>query len=688
MTAAARPFSPALDTPPAPGVRLYPGGAQVAVLASHAEAVELCLFDPDASATSERRVPLTRTAHGIWWDQVPGLRAGQRYGFRVHGPWDPTRGHRHNPAKLLLDPYARAIESEVRWGPEVYGHHVDASWHGPSDVRDDRDSTTFVPLGVAVDETYDWGWDQAPRVPWTDTVIYEAHVVGLTKRHPDVPEHLRGTYAALGHPAVVEHLKSIGVTAVELLPIHASTDEPHLRRRELSNYWGYNTLGFFAPQARYAAATDPAGVLREVKDAVKALHAAGIEVLLDVVYNHTCEQSGDQGATLSWRGLDNRTYYRLDQQGRDIDVTGCGNTVDTRESMVTRMVLDSLRYWVQAFHVDGFRFDLAPALARGRDHEYDPDHALHVGLRSDPVLSQVKLIAEPWDVGVHGWRSGQFPPPFAEWNDRYRDTVRTFWGPDVARDHDHHGGHGVRELATRIAGSQDVFGTHDRGPIASVNLVTSHDGFTLADLTAYQTKRNLANGEQNQDGHGDNRSWNHGHEGTTDDEDVLTSRRATMHALMATLLLSPGVPMITAGDEFGRSQGGNNNAYCQDNETSWLDWDLAPWQHEMLEETIGLAELRARHAVLRPRQFPTFEPVAGRVRLRWFDEHGEVMSEEQWVDGHRRCVQALFDTDHDGSPDPAVLLVIDGRARPEPMTVPTAAPAPSARRVELRPASE
>jgi len=350
---------------------------------------------------------------------------------------------------------------------------------------------------------------------------------------------------------------------------------------------------------------------------------------------------------------------------------------------VTRMVLDSLRYWVQEFHVDGFRFDLAPALARGRDHEYDPDHALHVALRSDPVLGRVKLIAEPWDVGVNGWRTGQFPPPFAEWNDRFRDTVRTFWGPDLARDERGQDGHGVRDLATRIAGSGDVFDPGDRGPIASVNLVTSHDGFTLADLTAYESKHNEANGESNRDGHGDNRTWNRGHEGPTEDAAILSSRRAAMHAMMATLLLSPGVPMMTAGDEFGRSQDGNNNAYCQDNETSWVSWDLASWQRELLRQVSDLTSVRAEYAVLRPRQHPTFEPIAGRVRLRWVDEHGAVMSEAQWVVPRRRCVQALIDTEHDGCPDPAVLVVIDGRACPEPMQLPSVAPASSARRVEV-----
>ncbi len=691
MTPPFRPYRHARDTPPGLGVRVDESGAEVAVLARHAERVELCLFDPPAADSPdqglvERRVPLTRNAYGIWWDHIPGVYAGQRYGFRVHGPWAPREGHRHNPSKLLLDPYARAIEGTVDWGPEIYGHQVDDSWEGKGDHhhssgRDERDSAAYVPRSVMFGDGFDWEGDLAPRVPWTDTVVYEAHVKGLTMLHPQVPEEIRGTYAALGHPAVIEHLQALGVTTLELLPIHAFTHEPHLQRTGGTNYWGYNTMGFFAPHAGYAAATDPAEVVDEVKGAIKALHAAGIEVILDVVYNHTCEQSGDDGATLSWRGLDNRTYYRLDERGRDIDVTGCGNTLDTRAPMVTRMVLDSLRYWVQEFHIDGFRFDLAPALARGRDHGFDPDHAFHVALRTDPLLSTVKLIAEPWDLGVHGWRTGQFPPPFAEWNDRFRDAVRSFWGPDVARSYAGEAGHGVRDLATRMAGSADLFDHQDRGPIASINLVTAHDGFTLADLTAYNHKHNEANGEANRDGHGDNHSWNHGAEGPTDDAAILDSRGRTVRNMLATVLFSPGVPMITAGDEFGRTQGGNNNAYCQDNETSWIDWDLAPWQQSLLDDVREMAALRASYAVLRPRQFPTFSPVSGRVRLRWFDEAGEIMQEAQWVDPHRRCVQALLDTEHDGSPEPAVLLVIDGSAHGVSMDVP--GPAVDATRVVI-----
>ncbi|MCK0112367.1 glycogen debranching protein GlgX [Ornithinimicrobium sp. F0845] len=655
------------DVPPPLGVTVHNGAADVSVLAANAEAVELCLFDGDGA---ERRVPLSRNAYGIWWDVVEGVGPGQRYGFRVHGPWTPEDGHRHNPAKLLQDPYAGAIEGVVTWGPEVFGHVVDERWNGDGGRRDDRDSAAYVPRSVVVDhDSFDWGDDRSPTTPWTESVIYEAHVRGLTQQHPEVPEDIRGTYAALGHPVILDHLTSLGVTTLELLPIHAFTHEPHLVEGGLTNYWGYNTLGFFAPHPEYAVAQDPQGVVDELKGAIKALHSAGIEVVLDVVYNHTCEQGGDSGATLSWRGLDNATYYRLDERGRDIDVTGCGNTVDLRQPQVAKMVLDSLRHWVTEYHVDGFRFDLAPALARGRDDAYDPDHPFHVALRTDPVLSRVMLIAEPWDVGVHGWRTGQFPPPFAEWNDRFRDTVRTFWLPDTARAQHGQQGHGVRELATRFAGSADLYRAHSRGPIASVNFVTAHDGFTLADTTAYEQKHNEANLENNRDGHGDNRSWNHGVEGPTDDPEILESRRRSARNLMATTLLAAGVPMITAGDEIGRTQGGNNNAYCQDNEISWLDWESA--DRDMTATVTRLLEVRRRHRVLSPPDFQTFDAVPGRVRLRWFDPAGEILSERQWTDPGQRTLVALLDdravSEAEGAEADFVLVVLNGAV--EPVTV-------------------
>src|SRR6478752_5108258 len=572
---------PRRDLPPPFGATLRRDGVDFAVYAGHADGAEVVLFEAGAPADAPgRTVRLEERAHGTWFGFVPGIGAGQRYALRVQGPWRPAEGLRHNHDKLVLDPYARAVEGDVTWRPEVFGHWVDDQLRGD----------------------------------------------------PDVPEELRGTYAGLAHPAALKHLRDLGVTTVELLPVQAFTTEPALVQRGLVNYWGYNTLGFFAPHAPYAAATGPQAVLDEFKDMVKALHREGLEVILDVVYNHTAEQSRD-GATLSWRGLDNRAYYRLDERGQDIDVTGCGNTLDLRHPVVCRMVLDSLRYWVGECHVDGFRFDLAVALGRGRDDGYDPDHPFLVALRTDPVLSRVKLIAEPWDVGVHGWRTGQFPPPFGERNDRFRDSVRSFWLPDTARSEHGQPGHGVRELATRLAGSQDLFGARDRGPVASVNFVAAHDGFTLADTASYERKHNGANGEGNRDGHGDNRSWNHGVEGANAGEGVLRVRRRSLRNLLGTLLLSTGVPMINAGDEIGRTQRGNNNAYCQDNDLSWFDWDLQPWQRDLLETTQFLVHLRASQPVLRQRSFFTGRPAHadGTADLEWYSADGLRMHYAVWA---------------------------------------------------------
>ena len=624
------------DLAPRPGVTLVEGGADVAVYAGHADAVELCLFDAgDKAGTSERRIPLLERAHGWWFAFVPGITAGQRYNFRAHGAWSPDQGLRHNPAKLLLDPYAKAIEGKVRWGAEVYGHVVDVRWHGDGELISDLDSRGHMPRGVVVDDRFDWEGDVAPNRSRSESVIYEAHVRNQTALHPGVPPELRGTYAGLAHPASVAHLTSLGVTAVELLPVHAFTHEPHLVRRGLTNHWGYNTLGFFAPHGAYAAAKDPQGAVDELKGMVKLLHGEGIEVILDVVYNHTAEQ-GRTGAMLSWRGLDQRAYYRLDERGRDIDVTGCGNTLDLRHPVVCRMVLDSLRYWVQEYHVDGFRFDLAVALGRGRGDDFDPDHPFLVALRTDPVLSAVKLIAEPWDVGMLGWRTGQFPPPFMEWNDRYRDAVRRFWVGDVRSQRHHRRGHGLQELATRLAGSRDLFGHRDRGPTASINFVAAHDGFTTADLVAYDTKHNEANGEDNRDGSDNNGSWNHGTEGPSDDPQVIADRTLAIRNLMGTLLLSTGVPMINAGDELGRSQGGNNNPYCQDNGTSWINWDLEPWQQDLLDTTSHLIRVRQALPVLRQRVWALGRQVHddGTRDMEWYAADGTPMG-DRWTQGGR-----------------------------------------------------
>ncbi len=660
------------DVPPPLGATLVDDGAQFACYADRATAVELCLFDEHGG---ERRVSLHEHAHGVWAGHVHGVPAGQHYGFRVHGPYRPRSGDRHNPAKLLMDPYARGLVGEVTWRPEVFGHVVDEQFHGDGDVRDDRDSAPYVPRSVVVSNGFDWGEDRPPRTPWTDTVIYEAHVRGLTMQHPQIPEPLRGTYAGVAHPATIAHLKRLGVTAVELLPVQAFTSEPHLIRHGLTNYWGYNTLGFFAPHPAYASSREPLEVIHEFKGMVKLLHAAGIEVILDVVYNHTCEQSGRAGATLSWRGLSASTYYRLDDQGDDVDVTGCGNTVDLREPVALQMVLDSLRYWVEEMHVDGFRFDLAVALARGADDNFRPDHPFLVGLRTDPVLSRVKLVAEPWDVGSHGWRTGQFPAPFAEWNDRFRDTVRTFWLTDVATDLAGGSGHGRSDLGTRLAGSQDLFGGSQRprmSPMSSVSMVTAHDGFTAADLTAYDRKHNEANQEGGRDGSDDNRSWNFGVEGCEGvDDETVSHRRRAVRNLLATLFVSAGVPMLLGGDELGRTQQGNNNAYCQDNGISWYDWDLADADRDLIDTVGFLTEFRAAHSVLRQRAFFPSTPVVGDdfAALRWYAADGEIMTANEWDDPHGRTVQVVFDGTDVG--DTRLLLVLHGGAHDVTVRLPS-----------------
>ena len=656
--------------PPPYGAHLTGDGAEFAVYAGHATGVQLCLFDDGGT---ERRVPMVRHVHGTWSTHVPGVTEGQRYGYRVDGDWDPANGQRHNAAKLLLDPYARAVDGAVDWRPEVYGTVVDQSLAvgEPADVRDDRDSAAYVPRSVVVGDGFDWGEERAPMTAWCDTVIYETHVIGLTHDLPGVPEELRGTYAGLAHPATIAHLKRLGITTVELLPVHASVSEPHVVQRGMSNYWGYNTLGFFAPHLPYAAANDPVEAVAEFKGMVKLLHAAGLEVVLDVVYNHTCEQSAAGGSTLAWRGLDSRAYYRLDERGSDIDATGCGNTLDLGHPITVRMVLDSLRYWVQEMHVDGFRFDLAVALARGRDDSYHPDHPFLMALRTDPVLSDVKLIAEPWDLGIHGWRTGQFPPPFGEWNDRFRDTVRTFWLPDLARDAAGEDGHGVRELGTRIAGSADLFRDARRGPLASINFVTAHDGFTVADLTAYNSKHNGANGEGNRDGSDNNCSWNHGVEGHADTTDGIEAlRRRSMRNLLGTLLLSAGVPMLTGGDEFGRTQHGNNNPYCQDSELSWYDWELADWQQDLNDTVRHLLDVRRRHPVLRQRHFFPGSPVDGDAlpALHWHALDGRTLTAEEWNDGRTRTLSVVFDGADIG--DDRLLLLFHGSAHDASATLP------------------
>jgi isoamylase len=619
---------PGAPTPLGARFRVGPdgvAGTNFALWAGGAEAVELCLFDEAGESATETRLPLTELTHEIWHGFVPGIRPGQRYGYRVHGRWDPWTGARWNPAKLLLDPYARAVDGDFELPATVYGHVRDwPQQHVADTVRDDRDSAPYVPKGVVVHDDDDWADDRRPKTPWADSVIYELHVRGFTKLHPRIPEELRGTYAGLAHPAAIEHLVGLGVTAVELLPVHQYAHEDHLLRRGLRNYWGYNSIGYFAPHAAYSASGTSGQQVGEFKRMVRALHAAGIEVILDVVYNHTAE-AGERGPTLSLRGIDNRGYYRLQQDARTYaDYTGCGNTLHVVQPHVLRLITDSLRYWVTEMGVDGFRFDLAAALARSM-HDVDMLSPFLAVIAQDPVLRRVKLIAEPWDVGNGGYQVGAFPPLWTEWNDRYRDAVRDFWRgalPDV------------RDLGYRLSGSSDLYAWGGRRPYASINFITAHDGFTLRDLVSYEHKHNEANGEGNRDGTNDNRSWNCGAEGETDDPDINALRRRQVRNLLTTLLLSTGVPMLVAGDEMGRTQGGSNNAYCQDNEVSWLDWSLreGPGPRGLPELTTRLLALRHAHPVLRRRAF-----FSGRARaadglrdLAWFTPHGTEMTERDW----------------------------------------------------------
>jgi glycogen operon protein len=603
-------------------------GTNFALWSAGAQAVDLCLFDADGT---EHRHRLQETTHQVWHGRLPGVGPGQRYGYRVHGPYDPANGLRYNPAKLLLDPYTRAVDGELALDPSLFGYHDSPDTRTP----DDRDSAPFVPRGVVIYDSFPWDGDRPPLTSWSDTVIYEVHVKGATMRHPDVPPELRGTYAGLAHPAFVEHLISLGVTAVELLPVHHFVSEPHLLRRGLTNYWGYNTLGYFAPHAAYSSAGSAGGQVTEFKALVKALHAAGIEVLLDVVYNHTAE--GDHtGPTLSFKGIDNRAYYRLrgGDPSRYADYTGCGNTLDVRRPAVLALLMDSLRYWVTEMHVDGFRFDLASALARSM-HDVDRLSAFFDVVHQDPVVSQVKLIAEPWDVGEGGYQVGNFPPPWTEWNGKYRDTVRDVWsGAQV----------GVRDLAYRLTGSSDLYRSDGRRPFASINFVTAHDGFTLADLVSYEEKRNEANGEDNRDGESHNRNWNCGVEGPTEDPAVLALRARQVRNHLATLLLSTGVPMLTAGDELGRTQLGNNNAYCQDDDISWIDWKDV--DADLLEFVTRLVRLRRSAPALRQEAF--FEghelPATGGTRdLAWFNVDGRQLTTSDWFDTGLQTVGMYLD---------------------------------------------
>jgi isoamylase len=591
-------------------------GTNFALFSQDAVAVDLCLFDEQGR---ERRMRLPEITAHTWHGYVPEVGPGQRYGFRVHGPYEPGRGLRFNPAKLMLDPYAKAVEGTVEWNEAVWGYQV-----GADDlVPDLRDNAPYVPKSVVVHDAFPWGDDTRPKVPWADTVIYEAHVRGFTMLHPEIPPHQRGTYRAMGSPPVIAHLRSLGVTTIELLPVHHFISEHHVRRRGLTNYWGYNSVAYLAPEASYSATGSRGEQVREFKAMVRSLHAAGIEVILDVVYNHTAE--GDHlGPILSMRGIDNRAYYRLDDREprRYLDYTGCGNTLNVRNPQVLRLIMDSLRYWVQDMHVDGFRFDLASALARSF-HEVDRLSAFFDLIHQDPIVSGVKLIAEPWDVGEGGYQVGNFPVLWTEWNGRYRDTLRDFWRGERI---------GVADLAYRLTGSSDLYQDDGRHPYASINFVTCHDGFTLHDLVSYDRKHNEANGEGDRDGESHNRSWNCGVEGPSDDPEVIALRERQKRNLITTLVLSAGVPMLLAGDEMGRTQQGNNNAYCQDNEISWIHWGLDERAESLLEFTRAILGLRAGHPVFRRRDFYKGQALHGSdvKDIEWFTAGGTAMTWEQW----------------------------------------------------------
>jgi isoamylase len=642
-------------------------GVNFALYSQHAEKVELCLFSPNGRREVER-IELRERTDFVWHCYLPDARPGLLYGYRVHGPYAPEKGHRFNSHKLLLDPYARMIVGPLRWIDAHFGYRVGARREDLS--FDPRDNASGMPKSQVIDPAFTWGDDRRPNIPWQDTVIYEMHAKGYTQLHPDVPRQLRGTYSGIATAPVIEHLKRLGITAIELLPIHTFVDDKRLVQLDLHNYWGYNSIGFFAPEMRYAAT----GTLGEFKMMVKTLHSAGIEVILDVVYNHTGE--GNQlGPTLSFRGIDNRTYYRL--QAEDprlyVDYTGTGNTFNTAHPVVLHLIMDSLRYWVTEMHVDGFRFDLAATLAR-EEHAVDRFSTFFGIIQQDPVIKQVKLIAEPWDLGEGGYQVGNFPPGWTEWNGKYRDAIRSYWKGD---------GDLVGELASRLSGSSDLFEHSGRGPTASINFVTAHDGFTLHDLVSYNEKHNEANGEENRDGESDNRSWNCGVEGPTDDAAIKALRERRKRNFLATLFFSQGVPMLLAGDEMGRTQLGNNNAYCHDNAVSWVRWELNLEARQLLEFTQRIIALRNAHPLFRRRTFFRGRAVRDPAvkDVTWLAPGGKEMTDEEWNQSFARCLGAslsgggLTERDERGRPvqDDDLLLLLNAHHDEVPFTLPGAA---------------
>ncbi len=605
-------------------------GVNFSLFSANATKVELCLFDNDGEVELER-IELPEYTDEIWHGFLPDARPGTVYGYRVHGPYAPEEGHRFNPNKLLIDPYAKALVGHLKWGPELFGYQMESM----DDLTfDERDSAPLMPKCRVIDPAFTWGDDRPPQTPWEHTVLYEAHVRGLTKLHPAVPEDLRGTFRGLASPEVIQHIKSIGVTAVELLPVHMFVDDSQLLEKDLVNYWGYNTISFFAPARRYASVPDFA--FSEFKEMVARLHHASLEVILDVVYNHTAE-GNERGPTLSFKGIDNASYYRLlpDQKRYYINDTGTGNTVNLSHPRVIQMVTDSLRYWVQEMHVDGFRFDLGTILAR-EPYGFDQQSGFLRAVGQDPVLSQIKLIAEPWDCGPGGYQVGGFAPGWAEWNDRYRDTIRAYWKGEAGK---------LPEVATRLTGSADFFSHRGRQTWASVNFITAHDGFCLNDLVTYNDKHNEANGEDNKDGSSDNQSWNCGVEGPTDDEEINALRERQICNMLSTLLLSRGTPMIVAGDEFGRTQSGNNNAYCQDNEISWLNWNLEEKGRRILSFVRHVAALRHKYPVLHRTRWLTaqWNQEIGVKDVAWLTPSDTEMTDESWTDDNARCMGMLLD---------------------------------------------
>ncbi len=644
-------------------------GVNFALFSEHATSVDLCLFDSLEATQESARIPVTEHTDQVWHVFLPDVQPGQLYGYRVYGPYDPERGMRFNSSKLLLDPYAKAIAGDIQWSDEMFAY---VQGNPQEDmVRDFRDDAWGMPKSVVIDPAFDWGGDKAPRTPLNESVIYETHVKGLTQLMPGVPEELRGSYAGVGSTAAIDYFKKLGITAVELLPVHAYVNDKILADKGLSNYWGYNSIGFFAPAAKYSSSGHFGEQVKEFKTMVRNLHAAGLEVILDVVYNHTGE-GNQMGATLSFRGIDNAAYYWLSPEDPRfyMDFTGTGNTFNLLHPRTLQLVMDSLRYWVLEMHVDGFRFDLASTLARDMGG-VNKLHAFFEIIHQDPVLSQTKLIAEPWDVGMGGYQVGNFPVLWAEWNGKYRDAIRSYWKGDEGR---------ISEVAYRLAGSPDLYQHGGRRPYASINFITAHDGFTLNDLVSYSDKHNEANGENNNDGDNNNHSWNCGEEGPSEDPDIVALRARQRRNMLTTLLLSQGVPMICAGDEWARTQNGNNNAYCQDNEVGWLNWDLNEEQQQQLEFTRGLIQLRRDHPVFRRPKFFQGRRIRGSEikDVMWFNPGGNEMSDEEWSSPFVRCIGMLLSGDtidvlsFEGEPirDETFLLLINAHHEAIPFVLP------------------